>query len=205
MCEEQNKEQMIEEFERFCKKNGQKSVYYRIDEQSLFIFKPLNKQKLFMGQEAIMHTETFKQEGKDRKTLRNGLNSLAKKGYTAEILYRPQNEEILNEIESISDEWLQEFDKQEMVFSQGMFDRSEIQGQDLIVIKDETGKIEAFLNIIPDFAPQECTYDLIRKTVKAPNGSMDAMIVKLDKYLIYGSDFDLLQIPAALRKITKPK
>lgn len=56
MCEEQNKEQMIEEFERFCKKNGQKSVYYRIDEQSLFLFKPLNKQKLFMGQEAIMHT-----------------------------------------------------------------------------------------------------------------------------------------------------
>lgn len=26
-----------------------------------------------------------------------------------------------------------------------------------------------------------------------------------NKYLIYGSDFDLLQIPAALRKITKPK
>gem|GEM_PF-4204702 len=50
----------------------------------------------------------------------------------------------MNEIESISDEWLKEFDKQEMVFSQGMFDRSEIQGQDLIVIKDENGKIEAF-------------------------------------------------------------
>ena len=153
-----------------------------------------------------------------------------------------------------------------MVFSQGMFDRTEIEHQDLIVIKDETGKIEAFLNIIPDFAPEECTYDLIRKTVTAPNGSMDAMIVKLveyaktknlkfinlgltplggmkepdntaeeilkfvynrvgsfkhyqslrdfkekyanqweNKYLIYGNDFDLLQIPAALNKITKPK
>ena len=266
VCDEESKEIIIQEFEDFCTNNGLKSVYYRIDEQSLFLFKPLKKQKLFIGQEAIMNAENFKLEGKDRKTLRNGLNSLAKKGYHAEILYCPQNDEILNEIQSISDEWLKEFDKQEMVFSQGMFDRAEIQQQDLIIIKNETGKIEAFLNIIPDYAPEECTYDLIRKTVTAPNGSMDAMIVKLieyaksknlqyinlgltplggikdpdntaeeilkfvynrigsfkhyqslrdfkekyadqweNKYLIYGNDFDLLQIPAALNKITKPK
>ncbi|MGA9211859.1 phosphatidylglycerol lysyltransferase domain-containing protein [Kaistella sp.] len=266
VCGEEHKEKMIEEFEDFCRENGLKSVYYRIDEQSLFLFKPLKKQQLFIGQEAIMNTETFKLEGKDRKSLRNGLNTLVKKGYTSEIILQPQNEEILNEIQSISDEWLKEFNKEEMVFSQGMFDRSEIKKQDLIVIKNEIGKIEAFLNIIPDFAPEECTYDLIRKTVNAPNGSMDAMIVKLveyakakkilyinlgltplagikqpdntaeeilkfvynrigsfkqyqslrdfkekyadqweNKYLIYGNDFDLLQIPAALNKITKPK
>lgn len=266
VCDEENRGKIIAEFEDFCKNNNLKSVYYRIDEQSLFLFKPLKKQKLFIGQEAIMNTETFKLEGKDRKTLRNGLNSLAKKGYNAEILYHPQTEEILNEIQSISEEWLKEFDKEEMVFSQGMFDRVEIEKQDLIVIKNEAGKMEAFLNIIPDFASQECTYDLIRKTVSAPNGSMDAMIVKLveyakskelgyinlgltplggikapdntaeeilkfvynkigsfkhyqslrdfkekyadqweNKYLIYGNDFDLLQIPAALNKITKPK
>ena len=266
VSDDESKEIIIQEFEDFCTNNGLKSVYYRIDEQSLFLFKSLKKQKLFIGQEAIMNTDNFKLEGKDRKTLRNGLNSLAKKGYQAEILYCPQTEEIINEIQSISDEWLKEFDKQEMVFSQGMFDRGEIQQQDLIVIKNETGKIEAFLNIIPDFAPQECTYDLIRKKVTAPNGSMDAMIVKLieyaksknlqyinlgltplggikdpdntaeeilkfvynrigsfkhyqslrdfkekyadqweNKYLIYGNDFDLLQIPAALNKITKPK
>lgn len=266
VCAEENKEKIIAEFEDFCKNDGFKSAYYRIDEQSLFLFKPLKKKKLFIGQEAIMKVENFKLEGKERKTLRNGLNSLAKKGYTAEILYHPQTEEILDQIQSISDEWLKEFDKEEMVFSQGMFDRVQIENQDLIVIKNEFLKIEAFLNIIPDYAPEECTYDLIRKTVTAPNGSMDAMIVKLveyaktkhiayinlgltplgglkdpdntaeeilkfvynrigsfkhyqslrdfkekyadhweNKYLIYGNDFDLLQIPAALNKITKPK
>lgn len=63
-----------------------------------------------------------------------------------------------------------------------MFDRTEIENQDLIIIKNEDDKIEAFLNIIPDFAPEECTYDLIRKTTTAPNGSMDAMIVQLVEY-----------------------
>jgi phosphatidylglycerol lysyltransferase len=266
VCEEENKENFIQEFEEFCKKNGLKSIYYRIDEQSLFLFQPLKKQKLFIGQEAIMNINNFKLEGKDRKSLRNGLNSLTKKGYTSEILSHPQSEEILAEIQGISEEWLKEFEKEEMVFSQGMFDPVEIKNQDLIVVKNPEGKIEAFLNIIPDFAPEECTYDLIRKTVNAPNGSMDAMIVKLveyaktknlqfinlgltplggmkepdntaeeilkfvynrlgsfkhyqslrdfkekyadqweNKYLMYGNDFDLLQIPAALNKITKPK
>ncbi|WP_226064577.1 phosphatidylglycerol lysyltransferase domain-containing protein [Kaistella polysaccharea] len=265
VCDLNTKEQMITEFENFCKKNGLKSVYYRIDEQSLFLFKPFKKQKLFIGQEAILNIENFKLEGKARKSLRNGLSSLSKKGFSTEILYAPQNEEILSEIQCISEEWLMEFEKQEMVFSQGMFDRSEIKNQNLITVKNNEGKIEAFLNIIPDYAPGECTYDLIRKTVNAPNGSMDAMIVKLveyaklknlnainlgltplggtkepdntaedilkfvynrvgsfkhyqtlrefkekyadqweNKYLIYGSDFDLLQIPAALNKITKP-
>ncbi|QDP84167.1 DUF2156 domain-containing protein [Chryseobacterium sp. SNU WT5] len=116
ICEEKNKGIIIQEFEDYCKKNGLNSVYYRIDEQSLFLFQPFKKQKLFIGQEAILNTETFKLEGKERKSLRNGLNTLAKKGYITEIIYSPQTEEILNEIQSISDEWLKEFDKQEMVF-----------------------------------------------------------------------------------------
>ena len=266
VCEEENKEIVLQEFEDFCRKNGLRSVYYRIDEQSLFLFESFKKQKLFVGQEAVMTIEKFKLEGKDRKSLRNGLNSLVKKGFTCEIFYQPQSPQILDEIQFISDEWLKEFEKEEMVFSQGMFSREEIATQDLIVIKNPEGKLEAFLNIIPDFSPQECTYDLIRKKTTAPNGSMDAMIVKLvdyakeknlqyinlgltplggmkdpdntaeeilkfvynrlgsfkhyqslrdfkekyadvweNKYLIYGSDFDLLQIPAALNKITKPK
>ena len=266
VCEEENKENLIEEFENFCKKNGLKSVYYRIGEESLFLFQAFKKQKLFVGQEAIMTIEKFKLEGKDRKSLRNGLNSLAKKGFTTEILFAPQNKELIQEIKGISEEWLKEFEKEEMVFSQGMFDQEEISTKDLIVVKSPEGKIEAFLNIIPDFAPEECTYDLIRKTVNAPNGSMDAMVVKLveyaktknlrfinlgltplggmkepdntaeqilkfvynrlgsfkhyqslrdfkekyadeweNKYLIYGNDFDLLQIRGALNKISKPK
>ncbi len=265
VCAEEDKFLLINEFEKHCKTSGLRTVYYRIDEQSLALFQPLKKQKLFIGQEAILEVELFKLEGKDRKSLRNGLSSLAKKGYTAEVLNAPHGVETIEEISKISAEWLQEFDKQELVFSQGKFDAEEIKLQDLIIIKNNEAGIEAFLNIVPDFAPGECTYDLIRKTAAAPNGSMDAMIVKLveyakskdflfinlgltplggltapdntaeeilkfvysrlpsfkhyqslrsfkekyatewtNKYLLYGTDFDLLQIAPALNKINKP-
>lgn len=265
VCAPPHKILMIKEFEDYCKKIGIKPIYYRIDEGSLYLFNGLKKQKLFVGQEALMQVDAFKLEGKDRKSLRNGLSSLSKKGYKTEILSAPQNETLLDQIQKISDEWLNEFQKSEMVFSQGMFNREEIRNQDLIVLKNNHDEIEAFLNIIPDFAPQECTYDLIRRTTATPNGSMDAMIVKLveyakskdfkyinlgltplggdkmpdntaeeilkfvynrigsfkhyqslrdfkqkyadtweNKYLIYGSDFDLVGIPAALNKVMKP-
>ena len=63
-----------------------------------------------------------------------------------------------------------------------MFDEKEITQQDVIIIRDELGNLKAFLNIIPDFAPEECTYDLIRKTGDAPGGCMDALIIEMVKY-----------------------
>ena len=37
----------------------------------------------------------------------------------------------------------------------------------------------SFLNVIPDYAKNEGTYDLIRKTDDAPNGIIDFMMVAL--------------------------
>ena len=70
----------------------------------------------------------------------------------------------------------------EMIFAQGMFDEKLIKDQDIIAIRDEQDKLVAFMNIIPDFAPGECTYDLIRKTADAPGGCMDALIIELINY-----------------------
>ena len=173
--------------------------------------------------------------------------------------------DLITKLKKISDEWLEAFEKEEQVFSQGMFDVKEIMQQDVITIADAEGNIAAFLNIIPDYSPDECTYDLIRKTTDAPGGCMDALIIKMmeyakenkrqyinlglvpmtgitdpknpaeqlikyagekfkrfrhyhglrdfkekyatiweDKFLVYETDYDLLQLPAALNKVMQP-
>jgi len=90
--------------------------------------------------------------------------------------------ELVKELKHVSDEWLKHYEKKETVFSQGIFDEKEIIKEDVIIIRDEMDQLKAFLNIIPDFAPGECTYDLIRKTGDAPSGCMDALIIQLVKY-----------------------
>ena len=53
-----------------------------------------------------------------------------------------------------------------------------LKNQDVIVLRDPDEKIVTFLNIIPDFAPDETTYDMFRRTADPPNGAMDAVILK---------------------------
>src|SRR5690606_14135832 len=110
VCEQGDKEELVEEFDRYCYSNGLKAIYYRVDENSLVHFSSLRKQKIAIGQEAILELETFSLEGKERKSLRNGLNAIQKKGFTTAVLKAPQSLVILDELKVISDEWLKEFD-----------------------------------------------------------------------------------------------
>lgn len=182
ICAEHDKTALINEFDNYCKSHSLKTCYYRVGESSLIYFNPLKKQKLFIGQDAVVDTENFSLTGKEKKSIRNGINALEKAGYKTSILYAPQNDEILDQMQSISDEWLREFDKKEIVFAEGMFDRDVIKDQDLITLSDATGQYAAFLNVIPHCAPDECSYDMIRKTEAAPNGSTDALIIQLVEY-----------------------
>jgi phosphatidylglycerol lysyltransferase len=161
---------------------GLKTAFYRVDENSIMWFDQLRKQKIFIGQEAILDARNFSLEGREKRSLRNGLSGLQKKGFTTAIYYAPLKDDFVKNLKEVSDEWLQAYDKEEQVFSQGRFDANELVHQDIITISDAEGKVVAFLNIIPDYSPDECTYDLIRKTADAPGGCMDALIVKLVEY-----------------------
>jgi phosphatidylglycerol lysyltransferase len=265
VCAEENKLQVLAEFEHHCRKMGLKPAFYRVDENSIPWFNSLRKRKLMIGQEAILEIRDFTLEGKDKKSLRNGLNGLRSKGYVTTVHPPPHTVGFMSQLKKVSDDWLTSFQKQEFIFSQGMFDQAELQQQDIITVEDHDGNIKAFLNIIPDYAADECTYDLIRKTTDAPAAAMDALIVKLveyakeqnklylnlglvpmtgisqpentaeqilklaadkikrfqrykglrefkgkyatiweNKYLIYENDFDLLQLPLALKTVMKP-
>ena len=107
---------------------------------------------------------------------------MQKKGYLTTIQRAPHTPEFIAEIKSVSDEWLKSFEVKEVVFSQGMFSEIELKHQDIIILQDADGQIKAFLNIIPDYAEDECTYDLIRKTSDAPASAMDGIILELIQY-----------------------
>lgn len=173
---------VVKEFEVFCKANGLRPMYYRVDEHSLNLFSDMGKKALIIGQEAIVDLGSFTLEGKERKSMRNALNSLEKKGFHTKIYPAPQKEGFLQKLQLVSDQWLSALGRSEMVFSQGMFDLEELKGQTIITLENAEEKVVAFLNIIPDYQKGETTYDLIRKTKDAPAGNMDALIIELIHY-----------------------
>jgi phosphatidylglycerol lysyltransferase len=182
VCADDFKIPVLQEFDKHCHKMGLKTAFYRVDETGVSYFNYLKKRKLLIGQEAVLELDKFTLEGREKKSLRNALNSLNKKGYASFICSAPLSNKLVTELRLVSDEWLKHYEKKEIVFSQGVFDEKEILHQDVIIIRDEIGNVKAFLNIIPDFSPEECTYDLIRKTADAPGGCMDALIIEMVKY-----------------------
>lgn len=170
-------------FDRFCYENGLKSFYYRVPAESLPIYKSLKKKSMFLGQEGVVELSKFSLEGGSRKSIRNAISKVKERGYKILFHFPPIKDGQLQKIKSVSDEWLADTGRKEIIFSQGMFDWEELKQQTILTVENSEEKVVAFLNIIPDYAKNESTYDLLRKTSDAPNGVMDFILVEMFNYL----------------------
>ncbi len=170
-------------FETDCRMRGRQVLYYRVDEQDLPFFEAIGRKPLQIGQEGIVHLDKFTLEGRDRKSLRNALKRVQSAGYQTHTYEPPLSGRLAQQLRAVSDEWLRTEELRETAFAQGVFNAGEIKHQPVVTVEDEEGKVVAFANIIPNFAPEEGTYDLIRKTDDAPSGVMDALMVGLITYL----------------------
>jgi phosphatidylglycerol lysyltransferase len=171
----------VQSFDNYCLRHGLKSLYFRVPEENLDAFQ--GKKKLFLGQEGVMDLTTFSLEGGARKSIRNALKKITDKGYHSKIYTAPLSDGLIQRLKAVSDEWLADTGRSEIVFSQGMFLSDELKMQTVITVESPEEKIVAFLNIIPDYAPGEGTYDLIRKTRDAPNGTIDFITVEMFQFL----------------------
>ena len=180
---EQEIKNCIVEFDDFCFKCGLKSIYYRILEKDLKMYQSLNKKHFFLGQEGTVNLSEFSLDGGSKKSLRNALNKISENGFKSTIYQPPIKDGILQKIQAVSNEWLEDTDRTEIIFSQGLFLWEELKNQTIITVENKEEKIIAFLNIIPDSVDGEATYDLIRKTNDAPNGIMDFILVALFNHL----------------------
>lgn len=176
-------QEIVKSFDAFCDENGFVNVYYRVPEQLLPLYKQLKKKGLPIGEEAIVDLAHFTLEGGKMKTTRSAINRLASEGYNVQIHQPPIKEGLLQKLEQVSNNWLKELGREEVAFTQGVFDKAILKEQTIITVEDGEEKVYAFLNIIPDYAPGEATYDLIRKVQDAPNGVLDMILAKMLLYL----------------------
>lgn len=174
---------LVRDFDNFCIENGFVSVYYRIPQHSLNLFKDMGKKSFPIGEEAIVDLTNFTLDGGKMKTTRSAINRLTSEGFNIKIYQPPVKEGLLQKLEMVSNNWLDEMNQKEIAFTQGIFDRAILKEQTIITVEDNEERVYAFLNLIPDFAPGEATYDLIRKITDAPNGVLDLLMAKTLIYL----------------------
>ena len=179
---EEVQQQVISEFEDFCYEAGLKNFYYRVPEKSLPLYHSLGKKSLPIGQEAVVKLDTFTLAGGAMKSIRNAITKVEAAGFTLKIYEPPIKEGLLQKIEQVSDEWLESNERTELIFTQGLFDKDILRDCTILTVENAEEKVVAFTNIVPDYAGNEGTYDLFRKTEDAPNGTLDFLMVKMFLY-----------------------
>jgi len=147
------------------------------------LYEKLGKKVLPIGQEGVVNIGNWTLTGVNKRGLRNAINKVTKLGYTFQVNNPPQKDGFLQQLEAVSEEWLKNSNRSEIVFSQGLFNENELKTQVIFTIENAEKKVVGFVNLIPDYKKGEATFDLMRKTEDAPGGTMDFLFSGMFDYL----------------------
>jgi phosphatidylglycerol lysyltransferase len=122
---------------------------------------------------------TFALAGNANKDLRTAVNRLTRLGHRTEVHPPPLSDDLLNELRTLSDEWLTMMRGRELRFATGWFDDDYIRHSVVIAVHTPDGHISAFANVVPEYRRSEATVDLMRRRREVVNGAMDFLFVAM--------------------------
>lgn len=168
---------VLQEFNSEANLYGYQCIYYQINGENLAVYHDLGYQFFKLGEEAVVPLEHFTTSGKKQAGLRATLNRYAREGYTFEIVEPPFSDGFIRNVKKVSDEWLGR--KKEKGFSLGYFDETYLSQAPIASLSDSTGKMIAFMNLMPVYRGGEISIDLMRYVRAAPSGVIDALFIYL--------------------------
>jgi len=171
--------QAVAEFKSLCASNDWLAAFYQIGPDCLGVYRSLGFDGLLLGQEAIVDLPSFTLEGSANKTLRNGYNKMVRNGYHYDVIQPPFSVRMLQELKTISDEWLSSRGASEMKFSLGWFDKAYLNTCPILLVREREGFIEAFANIVTEFQNNGAAVDLMRHRTHVESGLMDFLFVSM--------------------------
>jgi len=176
VCEKSKVVDAIGLFEEYCLENGWKTCYFMVGDDLLDDYSTFNKKKMLLGQEALLDVDVYKQ--KIQVALPNTL------AISVECCGDAHSKIVLEELRTVSDEWLAGTKRKEVGFFTSVFDADALRHQDLIVARQLTdGKLVAFISVVStNSASEECAMGLFRMGSKAPLGCDEALIDGLVNY-----------------------
>jgi phosphatidylglycerol lysyltransferase len=172
-------ETTIQRFLEYCANNDWRVAFHQVSPDFLPIYQKLGFRKLKIGDEAIVDLPNFTLDGKEAKKLRHAINLLEKQGIRFHRYDPPISPEVMSMLKQVSDGWLQIPGRRERTFTLGLFNHDYVRSTPVYAAVNATGKILAFMNIIPSFFKGEATIDLMRYLPDAPPGVMDYLFIKL--------------------------
>ncbi|ANF32269.1 hypothetical protein A0130_11830 [Leifsonia xyli] len=180
VCRPDRAERTIAEFVQFCDVNSWTPVFYSIHEQYLPVFDALGWPSMSVGEETLMHPQTFDLVGKPWQKVRQAHN----RGVKARIStlwtsWDDLSPLIQTQITAVSEQWVSEKELPEMGFTLGGI--AELKDPDvrLYLAFDPDGGLQAVTSWLPSWRDGRVvgwTIDFMRRADGSMPGIMEFVI-----------------------------
>ncbi|HEY9753421.1 MAG TPA: phosphatidylglycerol lysyltransferase domain-containing protein [Coleofasciculaceae cyanobacterium] len=177
-----DRREVVIAFSEFCNRNDWFPVFYEAEPSGLPLYGTLGMQWVQIGEEAIVDLKTFNLKGKSNQSLRTACNRLTKTGHTFQVFKPPIHDQLLDQLEPVSNDWLHAKQGSEKRFSMGWFDRTYLRDSYIAVVYDAGGRITAFADLLWGYDRKEVTVDLMRHRADAEKGTMEFLFVSMFQY-----------------------
>lgn len=170
-------------------------VFYEVSGQFTMLLHEFGFDFIKTGETGLVRLADFTLAGKRQRSQRALMHKFDREGFKFSVIEPPFDEEFIQEIKAVSDNWL---GKQiEKGFSLGFFSEDYIQQAPVAIVTDKDDKIVAFATFMPTGGKKYLTIDLMRHTHDAPSGIMDKIFISM---FLYGQEhgyeyFDLGMAP----------
>jgi lysylphosphatidylglycerol synthetase-like protein (DUF2156 family) len=166
-------------FVEHCRRNGWTPCVYEAAEERRPVWHALGLRSLKIAEEAVLDLPGFSLAGGKRAALRALTHKVARAGLTVRLYRRDQGPDaaIDEQLEEISEEWLETKRLGEMGFTLGRFSLEALDGVRVFLCVSAE-RVEAFCSWLPYRAGQAAVVDLMRKRNHAVSGTMDLLLAE---------------------------
>ena len=170
---------LVQDFMNYCTGNGWKVIFLYVPPDLLPIYDKLGLHPLRIGADAIVNLEHFCGQVMTTKQFRKIKRRLEEDGYHVKHYKLPIAPELIDQVESVSREWLSIQGKRERSFAMRPFTRDYVAQTPLFVVLNAENQAVAFVNETPTYQTGMATIDMMRNRLGLPYGIMDYLFSEL--------------------------
>jgi lysylphosphatidylglycerol synthetase-like protein (DUF2156 family) len=170
---------VLDEFLDFCEGRAWTPAFLAVREHDLPLYASRGFHHVYLGDEAIIHCDTFSLDGKKMKGIRQAV-ARVERNYEFKLMRESDApESLIDALNAISEKWRGKNPERGFTMSLSQDCTGESDQFLLAVALDERGKPGGFLRFVPAFGRDfGYTLDLMRHDPDAPNGMTEFLIAK---------------------------
>ena len=159
------------------RRNGWIPCFYDAAEERLALYRRLGLRSLKIAEEAVLELPAFSLAGGRRAALRSMVHKVRRTGREVRRYHRARapDPDLDEQLEEVSEEWLEEKRLGEMGFTLGRFSLQALDHVPVFLCL-EGDRVEAFCSWLPYRGGQAVVLDLMRRRRQALSGTMDFLL-----------------------------